>query len=69
LLGGEDATWAVADVIPAGTMAVVALIEHRWATPLRDAVRRVAGATLADAWIHPEDFVAYGILARVGEGS
>lgn len=63
-LGGEDATWAVADVIPPGTMAVVALIEHRWAIPLRDAVRRVGGATLADAWIHPEDLVAYGILAR-----
>jgi uncharacterized membrane protein len=66
-LGGEDATWAVADVIPPGSMAVVALIEHRWAIPLQDAVRRVGGMTLADAWVHPEDLVAYGLIAGIGE--
>lgn len=63
-LGGEETTWAVADVIPPGTMAVVALVEHRWAIPLRDAVRGAGGVTLADAWVHPEDLVAYGVLSR-----
>jgi len=52
---GDERTWSVADVIPGGTMAVVAVLEHRWAIPLRDAVRRAGGETLADAWIHPDD--------------
>lgn len=60
-LGGEQ-TWSVAEVIPANTMAVVALLEHRWAIPLREAVLRAGGATLADAWIHPDDLVLYGAL-------
>ena len=61
-LGGEQ-TWSVAEVIPPNTMAVVALLEHRWAIPLREAVLRAGGATLADAWIHPDDLVLYGALA------
>jgi hypothetical protein len=36
-------------------MCVVALIEHRWAIPLRDAIHKTGGRTLADAWIHPDD--------------
>jgi hypothetical protein len=44
-------------------MAVVALLEYRWAIPLREAVLRAGGATLADAWIHPDDLVLYGTLA------
>jgi hypothetical protein len=58
-LGGER-TWSVADAIPAGTLAVVVLLEHRWAIPVRDAVQRAGGATLADAWIHPDDLASYG---------
>ena len=36
-------------------MCVVALIEHRWAIPLRDAIHKTGGRTLVDAWIHPDD--------------
>jgi uncharacterized membrane protein len=57
---GEDMMWSIADTIPAGTTAGVALIEHRWAIPLRDAIRRAGGVTLADSWIHPEDLIAAG---------
>lgn len=60
-----DAMWSVADVVPSGSMAAVALIEHRWAIPLRDAVRRAGGASLADAWIHPEDLVLYGVASSL----
>ena len=63
LLG--DAVWSVADVVPPGSMAAVVLLEHRWAIPLRDAVRRAGGAALADAWIHPEDLVLYGVAATL----
>jgi uncharacterized membrane protein len=63
LLG--DAVWSVADVVPPGSMAAVALVEHRWAIPLRDAVRRADGVALADAWIHPEDLVLYGVATNL----
>ena len=59
---GEHDTWSVVDVIPPGAMCVVALIEHRWAIPLRDSINKTGGRTLADAWIHPED----PVLARLG---
>jgi len=60
-----NAVWSVADVVPPGSMAAVALIEHRWAIPLRDAVRRAGGMSLADAWIQPEDLVLYGVASSL----
>ena len=63
LLG--EAVWSVADVVPPGSMAAVVLLEHRWAIPLRDAVRRAGGVALADAWIHPEDLVLYGVATNL----
>ncbi len=62
---GDETMWSVADTIPPGTTAAVALIEHRWAIPLRDAIRRAGGVPLADSWIHPEDLVAIGAAARM----
>jgi uncharacterized membrane protein len=47
--------WFLADVIPAGTAAAVVLLEHRWATPLRDAVEAADGHDLVDTWVHPRD--------------
>jgi hypothetical protein len=40
---GDERTWSVAEVIPPGKMALVALLEHRWAIPIRDAVHRAGG--------------------------
>jgi uncharacterized membrane protein len=59
----EDNAWYVADAIPAGTTAAVALLEHRWAIPLRDAIVGQGGIVLADEWIHAKDLVAVGALA------
>jgi hypothetical protein len=59
----EDEVWYVTDAIPNGSAAAVALIEHRWAIPLRDAIRRAGGVALADEWIHAKDLVAVGLLA------
>ena len=39
------------------------LLEHRWAAPLRDAIRSANGFAISDGWVHPEDLVAVGILA------
>ena len=55
---GDGRSWSVPQVIPGGTLAVVALLEHRWVMPLRDAVARAGGKTLADAWIDPDDPIA-----------
>jgi uncharacterized membrane protein len=64
---GEEEVWSIADAIPVGATAAVALIEHRWAIPLRDAIRRAGGVALADSWVHPEDLVAFG--ASISDGS
>ena len=59
----EADAWYVADAIPAGTTAGIALIEHRWAIPLRDAILGQGGVLLADEWIHAADLVAVGAVA------
>jgi uncharacterized membrane protein len=59
-LGPRDA-WFLADQIPAGTAAAIALLEHRWAVPLRDAIEAADGHDLVDTWIHPEDLSAIGV--------
>ena len=65
---GDEEVWSIADAIPEGTTAAVALIEHRWAIPLRDAIRSAGGFPLADSWIHPEDLVAFGAaIAEVAD--
>jgi uncharacterized membrane protein len=56
----EDDVWYLADAVPDGGWAAVALIEHRWAIPLRDAIVAAGGVALADEWIHPADLVAVG---------
>jgi uncharacterized membrane protein len=62
VLNAEE-VWYVADTIPNGTAAAIALIEHRWAIPLRDTIARAGGFPLADEWIHPLDLVAVGVMA------
>ena len=59
----EDEVWYVADTIPPGTAAAIALIEHRWAIPLRSTILEAGGMLLADEWIHPVDLVAVGVAA------
>jgi uncharacterized membrane protein len=61
---GDEEVWHVEEAIPPGTAAAIALIEHRWAIPFRDAVVRAGGVALADEWIHASDLVAVG--QRVG---
>ena len=49
----DDAdVWYIADTIPPGMTAVVAVLEHHWAIPLRNAIRRAGGVPLADSWIY-----------------
>jgi uncharacterized membrane protein len=59
----ETEVWYLADAIPPGSSAAVALIEHTWAIPLRDKIVQAGGIALADEWIHPADLVAVGSAA------
>ena len=58
--GGEE-FWSLDDAIPNGSAAAIALVEHRWAIGVREAIRDAGGVPLADAWIHPADLVAAGL--------
>ena len=51
----DGSTWSLADAIPVGTSAAVALIEHLWATPLREAIDRTGGRALEETWLDRED--------------
>ncbi|MGH2991920.1 MAG: hypothetical protein ACRDL1_00070 [Solirubrobacterales bacterium] len=64
----EDEVWYVADAIPNDTVAAIALLEHRWAIPLRDSILEAGGTVLSDAWVHPSDLVAIGMVAAESEG-
>jgi uncharacterized membrane protein len=67
-LFGDEERWAVTDAVPAGSAAAIALLEHRWAIPLRDAVHRAGGLNVTDAWLHPADLMGLGarFAARAG---
>ncbi len=51
---GDDELDRVAASLPAHSTAVVALVEHTWATGLRDAVRRSGGVLVTDELLAPE---------------
>jgi uncharacterized membrane protein len=59
----SEQVWVIADEIPPGMTAAIAMLEHRWAIPLRNAIGGANGVVLADEWIHPEDLVRYGAEA------
>src|SRR4051794_8568457 len=61
----DEQVFYVTDAIPEGTAAAIALIEHRWAIPLRDTIARAGGMALLDEWIHPTDLLAVGVALGV----
>jgi hypothetical protein len=48
-------TWSLADAIPVGSTAAVALIEHLWAAPLGAAIQRAGGTPLEETWLARPD--------------
>ena len=49
------AMWSLADAIPVGSTAAVALIEHLWAAPLSAAIQRAGGTLLEETWLARPD--------------
>jgi uncharacterized membrane protein len=55
----EDGTaWSLDDVVPPGSVAAVALIEHVWAEPLNAAIRRAGGTPLDETWLPADELDA-----------
>ena len=61
-LPAEEEFWSLDEAIPNDSAAAIALVEHRWAIGTRDAIRAAGGVAVADAWIHPADLVAAGLI-------
>jgi hypothetical protein len=55
LPGGDGVAWSLAEAIPVGSAAAIALIEHTWAGPLTAALRRAGGSPLEETWLAPTD--------------
>jgi hypothetical protein len=60
--GGEQEFWSLDEAIPNDSAAAIALVEHRWAIGTRDAIGAAGGVAVAEAWIHPADLVAAGLV-------
>lgn len=50
-----EETWQLGDAVPPGTRAVVALLEHRWASGLRDSMVAAGGALRFESWLDELD--------------
>jgi uncharacterized membrane protein len=61
-LSEEDIVDVLAE-IPDDTAVAIALLEHRWAIPLREAIIAAGGFPIIDTWVHPRDLVEVGLLA------
>ena len=58
----SDEFWSLDEAIPNDTAAAIALVEHRWAIGTRDAIHAAGGEAVADAWVHPADLAAAGLI-------
>ena len=60
-----EAISTIADDVPAGGAAMLAVIEHRWAIGVRDAMLRSGGIVIAQDFLNPEALVALGALVEL----
>ena len=58
----DEEAWDVLAEIPEDSAAMLILLEHRWAIPLRDSIARAGGIRLASEFISPLDLVALGLV-------
>jgi len=61
------AVWSLADAVPPGSVAAVALIEHIWAGPLNAAIQKAGGAPLEETWLAPDDLAVLEALMNQRE--
>jgi hypothetical protein len=63
----DEESWSLEDAIPDDSAAAVALVEHRWAIGTRDAIVAAGGVAIADAWVHPADLAAAGLIPALAD--
>jgi hypothetical protein len=56
----DEQVWYLGDDLPVGDIVAIAVLEHTWAAPLRDAIAEAGGVALADHWLHPSDLEQVG---------
>jgi len=57
-----DSIQSIAGDIPAGGAAMMLVIEHTWAIPLRNAMRASGGILIAQDFLSPEALIALGAI-------
>jgi uncharacterized membrane protein len=58
----DDQLEKVADAVPANTTVAIAIIEHRWAIDLKEAIRDAGGIVLASGLVSAEALLTRGAL-------
>ena len=53
---------SIAEDIPVGGAAMMLVIEHTWAIPLRNALRANGGILIAQDFLSPEALIAFGAM-------
>jgi len=53
--------WAIADAVEPGGAAAIAILEHRWAVPLKEAIERAGGHHVVTEWANEEDLANMGV--------
>jgi hypothetical protein len=54
-LSAVEGTWHLGEVVPPGSRAVVAVVEHQWALGLRDSMRAAGGSIRYETWLDDDD--------------
>jgi hypothetical protein len=57
----QEDVWSAADAIDPGGAAAVAVLEHTWAVPLREAITRAGGRQAAAEWIDEDHLAGLGV--------
>jgi uncharacterized membrane protein len=64
----DQTEFDLANELPNGMSAVLVLIEHCWAVPLREAIARADGYELSNKWVTASDLLSAGLTPRDGGG-
>ena len=59
----QEGLATIAEDLPAGGAAMLLIIEHRWAIPLRNAMRASGGILIAQDFLSPEALISLGAMS------
>src|SRR4029077_19595861 len=56
------------EVIPPNSTSAIALVEHVWAKPLKEAIARAGGMEIDNDWLRLDELVAMGLRTSLPLG-